>query len=91
MVESEVVVHDELVNHLHVTCVPWVLLIELWSSCPNLRKVVPRNAGEVMVLDVVADVQPEEIHRPSIVIGFHLADILVVLREVVECSWMRAI
>ncbi len=32
MVESEVVVHDELVYHLEVTGVLWEVLVELWGE-----------------------------------------------------------
>ncbi len=57
MVETEVVVHDELVDQHQVAGVDRELLVELRSHGSQFWEVVPGYAGEVMVLNVISNIE----------------------------------
>lgn len=66
------------------------VLVEFGGSCSDLAEVVPRRVGEVMVLDVVAEVEVEDVPDADVVVGFLSLDELVVLCEDVDGGRMRS-
>lgn len=68
----------------------WELLIELRSPSTEFWQVVPGDAGEVVMLDVVPDVQIHNVEFSEVVVRLHLGDVFEVLGKDVEGSWVRA-
>lgn len=60
------------------------VLVEFGGSCSDLAEVVPGRIGEVVVLDVVAEVEVEDVPDADVVVGFLPLDELVVLCEDVD-------
>lgn len=89
VVESEVVVHDELVHHLEVAGVLREVLVKLWGGGSHFRQVVPRYAREVVMLDMVPDIQPRDIHPADVVVSLQLVHVFVMLGEDVKSCGMR--
>lgn len=88
--EGEVVVHHELVGDLEVVGVQGELLVELGGPGSEGGQVVPGDAREVVVLDVVPDVQVHDVELPQVVVRLHLRHVLEVLRQDVEGRRVRA-
>ena len=60
------------------------VLVEFWGNCSDLAEVVPGRVGEVVVLDMVAHIEVEEIPDADVVVGFLPLDELVVLGDDVD-------
>ena len=60
------------------------ILVEFGGNCSDLAEVVPGSVREVVVLDVVAHIEVEEIPDADVVVGFHPLDELVVLGDDVD-------
>ncbi len=44
------------------------VFVELWGDCSNFAKVVPGSVGEVVVFDVVAYIEVEEIPDADVIV-----------------------
>jgi hypothetical protein len=56
MIQTEIVVHDELVGYFQVIGMNGELFVELWGHCAKFWQVIPRNGWEIMMFDVITDV-----------------------------------
>lgn len=66
------------------------VLVEFGGNCSDLTEVVPGSVREVVVLDVVAHIEVEEIPDANVVVGFHPLDELVVLGDDVDGGRVRS-
>lgn len=66
------------------------VLVEFGGNCSDLTEVVPGSVREVVVLDVVAHIEVEEIPDADVVVGFHPWDELVVLGDDVDGGGVRS-
>ncbi len=66
------------------------VLVEFGGSCADLAEVVPGRVGEVVVLDVVAEVEVEDVPDAQVVVGFLSLDELIVLGEDVDGGRVRS-
>ena len=66
------------------------VLVEFWGNCSDLAEVVPGSVGEVVVLDVVAHIEVEDVPDADVVVGFHPLDELVVLGDDVDGGRVRS-
>ncbi len=60
------------------------VLVEFGGNRSDLAEVVPRRVGEVVVLDVIAHIEVEEIPAADVVVRFHPLDELVVFCDDVD-------
>lgn len=84
IVEVEVHVGQKLLQHLPVAGVMGQILIELGSDGPDLPEVPPGGVGEVVVLQVVAYIEVEDVPEADVVVGLLSFDELVVLGDDVD-------
>ena len=47
----------------------WKILVKFRSCCSDFAEVVPGGVGEIMVLDVVANVKVKDIPNAQVVVG----------------------
>lgn len=81
IVEIEVHVTQELHQHLPVAGVVGQVLVKLRSNCSDLPQIPPRSIREVMVLQMVAQIQVEDVPDADVIVGLLPFDELVVLGD----------
>lgn len=88
-VRSDVVVHDVVVGNLEVAVVSRDGVVELWCHCSHLGEESPGDLGEVVMLDVVAEVEVENIRDSKVIVALLSLHKLVVLSNRVHSHGMK--
>lgn len=82
--QIETGVKQKFKQHLTIRSVVRQSLVELGSRGSQLSQVVPGACWEVMVLDMVAHVQVQNVPRPEVVVGLESHHIFEVLGKYVS-------
>lgn len=66
------------------------VLVKFRCSCTDFAEVIPWGIGEIMVLDVVAEIKVEDVPNAEVIIGFLSLDEFIVLSENVDSCRVRS-
>lgn len=66
------------------------VLVKFRCSCADFAEVIPWSIGEIMVLDVVAEIKVEDVPNAEVIIGFLSLDEFIVFSENVNGCRVRS-
>jgi hypothetical protein len=66
------------------------VLVKFRCSCADFAEVIPWGIGEIMVLNVVAEIKVEDVPNAEVIIGFLSLDEFIVLSENVDSCGVRS-
>lgn len=67
----------------------WKVFVKFRGDSSDLPEVVPRCIGEIVMLEVVAEIEVEDVPKTNVIVCLLAYDELVVLCDDMDGSWMR--